>query len=278
MMEMWKFLLVVWEILIPVLKAIVEIGLLASVIYVALIFLKGTRAAPILLGIVIVTLAGWMLALLFGLEVIEWLLAHELALIPLAVLIIFQPELRRAFAEIGSNPHRFLKGEHNIVQTIDAIISASFYLAERNIGALIAIERDIGMRSLAEAGVSINAPVSSELLMTIFYPNTPLHDGAVIIRDGMIISASCFLPLTQAPLSRTLGTRHRAGVGVTEDTDAVVIIVSEERGTVSIATRGILVQDISKSRMRRHLTNYLVKGGKVARTGSSTSKFTDTLS
>jgi diadenylate cyclase len=259
MKELLDLLAWFWSALLPLLQMIVEVGLLASIIYLALVFLKGTRAAPILLGIVITTLVGWLLSQLLGLQVIEWLLARVPALIALAVLIIFQPELRRAFAEIGSNPHRLLREHHDVSKTIDHLINAAFYLAERNIGALIAIERDIGMRAITDSGVRVDAPVSAELLITIFYPNTPLHDGAVVLRGGVIVAASCFFPLTQAPLSRNLGTRHRAGVGITEETDAVVIIVSEERGTVSLATRGILVQDISKDRIRRHLTNYLVK-------------------
>ncbi len=252
--------LAILESIWQVLKIVIEIGILAAFIYLGLYFLKGTRAAPILLGIVLTSVVGWVLAKWLNFEVVEVLLGKAQTIIALAILIIFQPELRRAFAEIGSNPHKFLKGEHNIVQAIDAIINASFYLAERKIGGLIAIERDIGMRSYIESGVKIDAPVSSELLMTIFYPNTPLHDGGVIIRDGIVLAASCFFPLTQTPMSRALGTRHRAGVGVTEETDAVVIIISEERGSVSLATKGILLQDIDKARMRRHLTNYLVKG------------------
>ncbi len=271
MSSFFDILLGTWEFIQYMLRFVAEVGLLSFIIYLALVFLRGTRAAPILLGLVIIVLVGFIVSKVMGLEVIEWLLAKLPALIALAVLIIFQPELRRALAEVGSNPHRFLRGEHNIVQAIDALINASYYLAERNIGALIAIERDIGMRAVIDAGVRIDAPISAELLMTIFYPNTPLHDGAVVIREGMIVSASCFFPLTQAPLSRQLGTRHRAGVGITEETDAVVIIVSEERGSVSLATRGILVQDVGKARMRRHLTNYLIKGKSTVRGPRSSS-------
>ena len=248
-----------WTIIHEILRFAIQIGLLTIIIYMALVFLKGTRAEPILVGIVITIVSGWFLSQFLGLEVIEWMLRKLPALMVFAIMIIFQPELRRAFAEIGINPQRFISAESKASETIDAIIEASFKLAEKHIGALIAIELDIGLRSYSEAGVKINAPISSELLVTIFYPNTPLHDGAVIIHNGVVISAACFFPLTQATLSRTLGTRHRAGMGITEESDAVAIIVSEEDGSVNLANKGKLVKNTDKERLRRHLTNYLIK-------------------
>ena len=248
-----------WGTILEWFRFAIQIGLLTVIIYMTLLFMKGTRAEPILVGMVITLLAGWFLSQFFGLEVIEWILAKLPALMVFAILIIFQPELRRAFAEIGTNPHRLIATTNNESDTIDALVEAAFSLGAKHIGALIAIERDIGLRPYSEAGVKINAPVSSELLITIFYPNTPLHDGAVIIKDGLLVSAACFFPLTQTQLSRTLGTRHRAGIGITEESDAVVIIVSEEDGNVSIATHGRLVKDIDNERLRRHLTNYLLK-------------------
>ncbi len=241
------------------LQYVIQVGLLATIIYTTLLFIKGNRAEPILIGIVITILGGWFFAHLLGLEVIQWILTKLPALMVFAMLIIFQPEIRRAFAEIGINPHRLIKGNKRVGETIDCLIEASYNLGAKHIGALIAIERDIGMRSYSESGVQINAPITAELLMTIFYPNTPLHDGAVVIKNGIILSASCFFPLTQTPLSRTLGTRHRAGIGITEETDSIVIIVSEEDGNVSVAKKGRLVKNIDKEKLRRHLINFLTK-------------------
>jgi diadenylate cyclase len=240
-------------------RLIIQVGLLASLIYTALVFMRGTRAAPVLLGLVIVTIVGWFLANLLGLEVFEYLLSQVPQLLAFALIIIFQPELRRAFAEIGANPHRLFSPSENLEQTIDAIVEASYKLAEQKLGALVAIECKIGMRAYSETGVALNAQVSAELLRTIFYKNTPLHDGAVIIKDGMVVAANCYFPLTQGDLRRQFGTRHRAGVGVTEETDAIVVIVSEETGAVSVAHSGRLTFDVERQRLRRHLSNYLTK-------------------
>ncbi len=247
------------QIIQNLLQYLIQVGMLAAIIYTTLLFIKGTRAEPILIGIVMTILGGWFFAHLLGLEVIQWILTKLPALMVFAMLIIFQPEIRRAFAEIGINPHRFIKSNKRVSKTIDSLIETSYNLGGKHIGALIAVERDIGMRSYTESGVQINAPISVELLMTIFHPNTPLHDGAVVIKNGIILSASCFFPLTQTQLSRTLGTRHRAGIGITEETDSIVIIVSEEDGNVSVAKKGRLVKNIDKERLRRHLINFLLK-------------------
>jgi diadenylate cyclase len=251
-----QFLKVAWLLL----RVMIEVSLLAVLIYMFLNFLRGTRALPIIIGIAITTLVGFVFSVQLDLFVIEWILTKVPGLIVLALLIIFQPELRRVFAEIGVNPSRLLlSSEKDETETIDVLCEAAYNLAGKKIGALIAIERNIGMRSYIETGIQVNATLTVELLNTIFVPKTPLHDGAVVVRDGTIVSANCFFPLTQTAISRTLGTRHRAGVGVTEETDCVVIVVSEEKGWVSIAHRGRLVQDIDEERLRRHLTNYLIK-------------------
>lgn len=255
-------------LLIESAQFLIQIIVLSVLIYLLLTYIKGTRAARILMGIVLATVIGWVLSSLLGLEVIHWLLSQVPTLMAFAMIIIFQPELRRLFAEIGVNPQRFLRENIDEPETVGALLDAAFFLSERRIGALIALERHIGMRAYAETGVRIHAPVSSELLVTIFYPNTPLHDGAVIIKNGSIIAASCFFPLTQSTdLAHSLGTRHRAAIGITEETDAVVIIVSEETGDVSLARRGLLVRKISRDRLRRHLTNYLVKQDKKSKGG-----------
>jgi diadenylate cyclase len=248
------------SLVIDIIKTVVQIGLLAVFIYVALIFLRGTRAAIILTGIIMTTLVGWVLAEFMQLDVLRHLLSQIPALLAFAIVIIFQPELRRAFAEIGSNPQRLFGDRHSAMEVIDSIVDASFYLRERRIGALIVLERDIPLRSLAESGVLIDAPVSGKLLQTIFHKNTPLHDGAVLIRENIIVAASCFITkLTEDSIGSELGTRHRAGVGVTEESDAITVIVSEETGHVSLAHRGRLAKDVERQRLRRHLTNYLIK-------------------
>ncbi len=243
-----------------VLQVVIQVSLLAVLIYMALLFLRGTRASIILIGLILTYSVGLLLARLLGLEVFEWILSRVPALLAFALVIMFQPELRRAFAEIGRNPQRFFREQQNVVNTIDAIVETAFYLSERRIGALVVIEGDIPMRSLAESGIRVNAPVSRELLATTFFKDTPLHDGAVLIRADMIVAASCFITkLSEGDLSRHLGTRHRAGIAITEETDAISVIVSEESGAVSLAHRGRLAPNVDKARLRRHLTNFLIK-------------------
>jgi diadenylate cyclase len=242
------------------LQSAIQIGLLSMLIYAALVHLRGTRALGVLAGLMIVMVLGWLLSVALGLEVIGWLLSKVPTLMAFALIIIFQPELRRAFAEIGANPQRLLNPEFEQGDTIDAIMDAAYHLGRRKIGALIAVEREIGMRSIANTGVPLDARLTAELLITIFDGKGPLHDGGVIVKDGMVSAAACVFPLTQqGRLDRNLGTRHRAGVGLSEETDAVVIIVSEERGTVSLACGGTLVEAAEPERLRRHLVNYLIK-------------------
>ncbi len=239
-----------------------EIGILAFLLYSALQFVRGTRAETVLLGITIVMIAMGFFSRLLGLEVIDWILMQTWTFLALSILVIFQPEIRRAFAQIGSQQSRLRldTGTKRHREAIEALLEATYFLAERHIGALIALERDIGMRAFADTGSPVNAPLSAKLLTTLFYPNTPLHDGAAIVRGNTIAAAGCIFPLTQSPeLSKYLGTRHRAGVGVTEETDAVAIIVSEETGMVSLAHLGRLVTGVSRERLQRHLTNYLIR-------------------
>lgn len=251
-----------------VFRSIVEVGILTLMIYSILYFLRGTRAAPVLGGITVVIFLMWVISSWFGLEVIEWLLLKMWALLAISVLVIFQPEIRRALAETGSQLSLSSAAEKNVRETIEVLLDATFYLAERRIGALVVLEQKIGLRAQAETGTAIRAPLSRELLTTFFFPNTPLHDGGVIIKDNEIIAAGCILPLTQdTEMSKSLGTRHRAGVGVTEETDALAIIVSEETGAVSIAYKGRLLRGLNRQRLERHLTNFLFKGREHATAG-----------
>ncbi len=164
--------------------------------------------------------------MLLRLEVVEWLLNRMVAAAALGVVIIFQPELRRVFAEIGSTQSRLRNTSRERQQRITTIIDSVVFLASHRVGALIAVERDIGMRGIAETGTPIRAPLTQQLLTTFFFPDTPLHDGGVLIKGGMILAAGCIFPLTDDPdFARSLGTRHRAAVGLSEETDAIVLVV-----------------------------------------------------
>ena len=257
---MLDYLMDKWPAVQSLLQMIIQIGLLSMLLYIALLFFRGTRAEVALVGIVIIIFVGWFLAKTLQLEELRWLLEKLPALLAFGLIIVFHPELRRAFAEIGSNPYRLWRSDDRRTEIVDALTDAAFHLSKKGIGALIVVERDIGMRQIVEGGTRIDARLTPELLSTIFYPNTPLHDGAVVIRNANIVAAGCFLPLTHSQLSHELGTRHHAGVGITEETDAVVIVVSEETRSVGLAHMGRLVQNVETDRLRRHLTNYLVKG------------------
>jgi len=244
------------------LRGILETGLLALLIYYVLLFMRGTRAMPMLVGISVVYIGLAVLSRLLGLEVIDWLLAKLWTLLAVFVLVIFQPEIRRALAEIGSQQGLMARKGRGVREMIDTVLDSTFYLAERRLGALIVLERKIGLRTLAGTGTVLNAPLTLELLTTVFFPNTPLHDGGVIVRDNRILAAGCILPLTQDPdLAKSLGTRHRAGVGVTEESDAVVVIVSEETGAVSLAYKGRLIRGVNRMRLERHLTYFMLRNG-----------------
>ncbi len=240
---------------------LLEVAILAGPIYLLLRFFRGTRALPVIIGIVICGGTLFLLSQQLNLSVIAWLLTKIPPLLAVALVVVFQPELRRLFAEVGVNPQRFFQHENTQTEseTIDILIDATERMAQSNLGALIAVERNIGMRSYSESGERLNARLSVELLMAIFASRAPLHDGAVIVKNGLILSAGCFFPLTESPQKRSFGTRHRAAIGVTEETDAIVLVVSEEHGWVSLIHKGVLVENIDRDRLRRHLTRYLIR-------------------
>lgn len=235
------------------LKMFFEIGILWAALYVVLIFARGTRGVHVLKGIILILLF-FIVTQKLGLDTINWIFTKIFAISVVTFLIIFQPELRRGLASIGQ--HRwseiFLKESEIINEVVKAVIA----LSKRKIGALIAIERESMLTHYLESGVDIDANVSTEILITIFMPNAPLHDGSVIISGDKVVGAGCLFPLTQNPnVSRTLGTRHRAGIGLSEETDAVVIIISEETGEVSVATGGRLMQDLDRKTLERVLSD-----------------------
>ncbi|MDD5450112.1 MAG: diadenylate cyclase CdaA [Candidatus Omnitrophica bacterium] len=237
-----------------VLKIALEIAIFWWVIYAVLLFIKGTRAAQLLKGVIIVILLFFIVQHL-GLSAVSYILAKILAISVIGFLIIFQPEIRRGLARIGQ--FGIFTAKERIV---DEIVKAAAWLSERKIGAIIAIEREVGLGSYIESGVQIDSRINTDLLTTIFMPNTPLHDGGVIIQLDRVTAAGCLFPLAQdAPLTRKLGTRHRAAIGLTEETDAVVVVISEETGAISVVVGGSLTSDLSKETLSRLLTNLLYR-------------------
>jgi diadenylate cyclase len=241
--------------------SIIQILVLAIVYYYIFLFFRGTRGAQVLVGFVLLLAILNGLALVFGLKELSWLLGKMSFFLGFALLVIFQPEIRRALAELGRQPVFAVSREKRTV--VDHIVSAVLLLSEQRVGALIAAEREIGTRAIQETGTRLDAPVVPELLSSLFFPHTPLHDGGVIISGNRIAAASCVFPLSQnMDLHRQLGTRHRAAVGLSEETDAVVVVVSEETGTVSVCYRGRLSRGLDEDRLRRFLTALLVKDTK----------------
>jgi diadenylate cyclase len=237
-------------------KAVFEIALLAAVIYYFLLLFRGTRGAAVFTGFVILLLGVAGVTQFFQLDVVNWILGRFLALLAVAVLIIFQPELRRALAQLGSqNP---FASPALRTELTDVLVEAARALAQKRWGALLAVQREIGFRGVAETGIVVDAKATAELLTTIFFPNSPLHDGGVVLQGDRIAAAACVFPLTQKPgLSASLGMRHRAALGLSEETDAVVVAVSEETGEISVAYHGELTQAMDPDALRVFLTRTL---------------------
>lgn len=246
------------QIVWPGFGGVVEILVLACGFYFLLLFFRETRSIKVFLGLLVVLLILIVVTRVFHIYALNWLLRQLSVYLAMALLIIFQPEIRRALAEIGRQP--FLAVPVESRGYVDSIVEAVLLLAERRIGALIAIERTDSTKAIQDTGVKLDARVNADLLATIFFPHTPLHDGGVIISETRIVAAGCLFPLCQRPeLSRGLGTRHRAAMGLTEETDAIAIVVSEETGTISISTRGRLSRDFDEDRLRKFLSGVLAK-------------------
>ena len=238
------------------LTGVIDILVVAFLVYQALMVVRGTRAGHILIGILIMVslyaLASWA-----GLEALRSLLSFIVPYIGLAVIVLFQSEIRRTLARLGRKRWFGLAGGFRAPEAINEILFAVEKLAEEKTGALIVLERDIGLRTFIESGVLLEARISRDLLLSIFQPGLPLHDGAVIVQKDRVAAAACFLPLTTNPaLSRKLGTRHRAAIGITEETDCLSIVVSEETGRISAAAFGDLIQGLTAAdlveRIHRH--------------------------
>ncbi len=239
------------------LTGIIDILVVSFLLYQCLMVVRGTRAGPILVGILVMVLL-YRLALRVGLEALSWLLSSIVPYIGLAVIVLFQSEIRRTLARIGRKRWMgLIAGGFHAPESVSEIMLAVEQLSAEKIGALIVLERDIGLRTFIESGVRLEARLSRDLLISIFQPGLPLHDGAVIVQKERLSAAGCFLPLTtNRELSLKLGTRHRAAIGITEETDCLSLVVSEETGRVSVAAFGELVQGLSGvevvDRINRH--------------------------
>jgi diadenylate cyclase len=235
-----------------------EILILAVGIYYGFLFVRGTRGAPVVTGFLALLLTLTIVTKVLDLRVLNSLLNQFFGVLAISVVVIFQPELRRILAELGNlplfNSARAQRGNiEDVIQTVDR-------LAPVRIGALIAIERNQRLDDFVEGGIEVNCELTPEMLEAIFFPNNAIHDGGVIVRDGRILRAACIFPLTQRQdLPKSVGTRHRAAIGLSEETDSVVVVVSEETGSISYAHRGQLVRPVTIEELRAFLTSMLVR-------------------
>lgn len=236
---------------------IVDIVLVASIFFWLLYLVRGTRAVPLLRGVIFLVIVVVLLSGFIDLRALGWILQRALPALLVAVPVIFQPELRRALEQLGRPGALFgwTTGERERVEAALSVITESAEaLAQRHQGALIVLERRTGLQEFVDSGVKLDAEISYELLLTIFDPHTTLHDGAVIVREGRVVAAACVLPLSTAFLAdRQLGLRHRAAIGVTEESDAIAVVVSEERGAISIAHNGRIIRNLDANRLERVL-------------------------
>ena len=241
---------------------VLDITLMSLILYRLLLIVKGTKAAQMMIGLGILLLAS-LASRYLELFTIDWLVQSFWAQIVIAMIVLFQPEIRRALAHIGEAQFlNFASAEE--LKSLEEIVRAAVSLSNRKIGALIVIERETSLKDFVEIGTNLDARVTKELLLSIFHPTSPIHDGAVIINGNRVAAAGCFLPITlSSELSKSLGTRHRAGIGLTEETDAVAIIVSEETGFISVAIGGKIEEKIDMGKLRDMLTEiFTVKKSK----------------
>lgn len=244
-------------------RDIIDILIVTFVFYRLLLLIKGTRAFQMLMGIVILFMA-FVVSRWLELYTVEWLIQSFWSYIVLALIILFQAEIRKALAQMGQNPLTQRPTPIEESKNIEEIIRASVSLANKKIGTIIVIERNTELKDLIEMGIPLDSRITKELITSIFLPYSPIHDGAIIIKGDRIVAAGCFLPLTlSADISKSLGTRHRAAIGVTEETDAVAIVISEETGNISVSIGGNITGELDAVGLRRILTRifYVEKKG-----------------
>ncbi|MEQ2529690.1 diadenylate cyclase CdaA [Bacillaceae bacterium CLA-AA-H227] len=239
----------------------IDILLVTYVIYKLIMMIKGTKAVQLLKGIFVILIVT-LISDKFHLQTLNWMMQQVLIWGVVAFVIIFQPELRRGLEQLGRGKFFSRSGyqeEEEQERMVEAIVKATDYMAKRRIGALISIERETGLADYIETGIPLNSNISSELLINIFIPNTPLHDGAVILQKNMVAAAACYLPLSESPfISKELGTRHRAALGISEVTDSLTVIVSEETGAISLTKNGELHRDLKLDKFRELLSAELI--------------------
>ena len=254
-------------------RSFIEIALLSVGIYYGYLYFKGTRGAKVLTGLAIVFLTLTLISQLLNLVVISWIVRSFSVFLAVALVVIFQPELRRGLAALGGHPIFSLTSEKR--ETVHDIVEAVTQLANKQFGALIALERDTSIRVYEETGVTLDSEFSIELMLTLFHPKSALHDGGVIIRNGRIAAAACIFPVSQREtLDRSLGLRHRAGLGITEESDAIAVIVSEETGSISICHRRRIERNFTPESFRKRISELLLQdtyeetdSGELAREG-----------
>ena len=240
--------------------AVLDILLISLAIYWLLLLLRGTTAWTVLRGVSLLLVGAFLLARFFDLQVVNWMLENMVTGLVIGVIIVFQPEIRRVLDRLGRTGWQLALVRQDHEETIDVAVRAAARLARQRYGALVVFERETGLQEVIDTGVELSAELSAELLGSIFMPNTPLHDGAVIVRGDRVIAAGCTLPLTDSPLQADLGMRHRAAVGMTEGTDAIVIVVSEERGTLGLAAQGRMRTNLGEAEVRARLRRMFTLG------------------
>jgi len=239
---------------------VVDILLVAFVIYRIFVLIKGTRALQMLVGLAFLVLA-YVGSQVFELFALHWILNAFLSSIILVVVVLFQNEIRRALAHVGVNPFASREASATSAQTVEELMKTAVSLANKKTGALIVLQRETDLEDYVEKGVELDALLSRELLLSIFLPYSPIHDGAVVVRRGRAVWAGCFLPLTsRVDVDKELGTRHRAAIGITEETDAVVIVVSEETGGISVVLNGRMTRNLDGASLRRVLLKLFPQG------------------
>lgn len=254
-------------------RDLLDIALVSVLIYEVLKLIRGTRAVQMAVGVALA--AGlFYVSQIVQLETVNWLIRNMVGYVVFAAIVLFQSDIRRALAHLGRAPFfRYLAKTETESETVEEIAVASAMLSAQRVGAIIVIERQIGLRNYVEGGIPLDATISYDLLVTIFQPGTPLHDGAVIIQENRIAAAACFLPLTVNPrLSRELGTRHRAAIGLTEENDAIAVVVSEETGAISLVLEGQIERRLTPDQLRARLRELLrlkpVPAGELSATSS----------
>ncbi|OGQ89528.1 MAG: TIGR00159 family protein [Deltaproteobacteria bacterium RIFOXYA12_FULL_58_15] len=242
--------------ILKVVIAIADVGVVAYIVYRVLLLIRGTRAQQILVGLALIVVAFFASRLL-GLKTLSWILDNFLSSFLLIVIVVFQHDIRRGLSRVGRRPFYAGIGYGQGAYLVDELTRAAEAMAKDRIGAIILVEREADLSELAETGIRVDGRISTGLLTQVFTPPGPLHDGALIIQQGRITAAAVFLPMTQNPrLDPSIGSRHRAAVGATEEVDAVAIVVSEERGQISIAERGVLTRDLDPAMLRKVLQRY----------------------